>query len=202
MSFWHCSFSFILLSFPANLRDINPDLWGCLGWPLASLPGFLLLTQSIASLRCCLCLARDDLPTWCWLTTFASIFNLGMGLHWAPVWFIPDHQLDFWLMALNFNFYHFWTFHTSNIKLFSDFYGLDSYRGSMWHVDISQSLCLNDMKSWGLAHLTCRTVFFFKFSSRLVIRKLNLVLFLDRFKRKQHWFKIEFKMHLVLGPET
>lgn len=80
MSFWHCSSSFILLSSPANLRDINPDLWGCLGWPLASLPGFLLLTQSIASLCYCLCLARDDLPdvgwwpllaysTWAWGST-------------------------------------------------------------------------------------------------------------------------------------
>lgn len=165
MPFWYCSFSFILFSFPANLQDINPGFWGCLGWPSTWLPGLLLLTQSIASLCCCLCLAWDDLPTWCWLMV---LFNLGMGLCWALIWFIPDHWLNFWLMALNFIFYHFWTFHTSNIKLFSDFYGLHCYKGNMWHEDISQLLCLNDMKSWDLAHLIPTTVFFLWFFKNLI----------------------------------
>lgn len=31
---------FTLFSLPANFQDINPDFWGCLGWPSARLPGF------------------------------------------------------------------------------------------------------------------------------------------------------------------
>lgn len=161
-------FSYILCCFslfPANLQVSDPD-----SWTLPQL-AFCLIRLVLSCLPSPLLLLILTLA-YVWLLTGSP----GADDYCGPVVsFISDHWLDFsqWLQVPSSTI--ICTFHFGHIK-FSGLHALPQSKRNMWHQDVSKLFCSSGIKTWILAPLVQRIFFLFYFSSRLITRKLDLIL--------------------------